>query len=175
MTEEKKDVQFDVMPGADRQDETQDMLDLSFADVEEPTEEIEEEIVSEDIQSIEEETLEEETVEEEEETVEEAVIAEEPEEEVEQPNLSQKKPMVPKSRLDEVLNKQKALQKQLDDMKAAQVPAEDAPEEYDFGAKEVEYQTHLLDGEAEKAAVISPLRSITPSTRRKSLTSAMRL
>jgi hypothetical protein len=156
MTEEKKDVQYDVMPGADRQDETQDMLDLSFADVEEPTEEIEEEIVSEDVQSIEEETLEEETVEEEtveEETVEEAVIAEEPEE-VEQPNLSQKKPMVPKSRLDEVLNKQKALQKQLDDMKAAQVPAEDAPEEYDFGAKEVEYQTHLLDGEAEKAAVI---------------------
>jgi len=157
MTEEKKDMQYDVMPGADLPDESQDMLDLSFDTVEEPTAEVEEEetvaeeeTVSEDEQSTEEETNpEEETVAEEEETV-----AEEPEEEVEQPNLSQKKPMVPKSRLDEVLNKQKALQKQLDDMKAAQVPAEDAPEEYDFGSKEVEYQTHLLDGEAEKAAVI---------------------
>lgn len=158
MTEEKKDMQYDVMPGADLPDESQDMLDLSFDTVEEPTAEVEEEetvaeeeTVSEDEQSTEEETnSEEETVAEEEEET----VAEEPEEEVEQPNLSQKKPMVPKSRLDEVLNKQKALQKQLDDMKAAQVPAEDAPEEYDFVAKEVEYQTHLLDGEAEKAAVI---------------------
>ena len=155
MTEEKKDVQFDVMPGADRQDETQDMLDLSFADVEEPTEEIEEEIVSEDVQSIEEETLEEETVEEEEEeTVEEAVIAEEPEEEVEQPNLSQKKPMVPKARLDEVLAKQKALQKQLDEVNAANAKSEEAPEAYDFDAKEVEYQNMVLDGESDKAVAL---------------------
>ncbi|HAW76457.1 MAG TPA: hypothetical protein DCW74_12075, partial [Alteromonas australica] len=42
----------------------------------------------------------------------------------------EKKPMVPKSRLDEVLAKQKALQKQLDDMKAAQEVVENAPEEY---------------------------------------------
>ena len=60
--------------------------------------------------------------------------------------------MVPKARLDEVLNKQKALQKQIDDMKAAQAPAAEAPEEFDFGAKELEYQNLLLDGEAEKAA-----------------------
>ena len=39
-------------------------------------------------------------------------------------------------------------------MKAAQEVAEDAPEEYDFAAKEVEYQSLLLDGEAEKAAAL---------------------
>lgn len=157
MTEEKKDMQYDVMPGADLPDESQDMLDLSFDTVEEPTAEVEEEIVSEDVQSIEEETVAEEEADPEEETVaeeEEETVAEEPEEEVEQPNLSQKKPMVPKSRLDEVLNKQKALQKQLDDMKAAQVPAEDAPDDFDFGVKEVEYQNLLLDGESEKAAAL---------------------
>ena len=63
-------------------------------------------------------------------------------------------PWVPKSRLDEVLAKQKALQKQLDDMKAQQQPAEDAPEAYDFDSKEIEYQNFLLDGEASKAAAL---------------------
>ena len=58
--------------------------------------------------------------------------------------------MVPKSRLDEVLAKQKALQKQVDDMKAAAEKPEEAPEEYDFDAKEIEYQQLVLDGEAEK-------------------------
>ena len=72
------------------------------------------------------------------------------EEEVDAP----KKPMVPKSRLDEVLAKQKALQKQLDDMRAQQQPAEDAPEAYDFDSKEIEYQNFLLDGEASKAAAL---------------------
>jgi hypothetical protein len=72
------------------------------------------------------------------------------EEEVDAP----KKPMVPKSRLDEVLAKQKALQKQLDDMRAQQQPVEDAPEAYDFDSKEIEYQNFLLDGEASKAAAL---------------------
>ena len=62
--------------------------------------------------------------------------------------------MVPKSRLDEVLAKQKALQKQLDDMKAAQVESPDAPSEYAFSEKEVEYQNLLLDGESQKAAAL---------------------
>jgi len=61
---------------------------------------------------------------------------------------------VPKSRLDEVLQKQKALQKQLDDMRAAQATPDEAPEEYNFAEKEVEYQNALLDGEADKAAAI---------------------
>ena len=46
------------------------------------------------------------------------------------------------------------MQKQLDDMKAAQEVAEDAPEEYDFAAKEGEYQSLLLDGESEKATAL---------------------
>ena len=62
--------------------------------------------------------------------------------------------MVPKSRLDEVLAKQKALQKQLDEMKAAQEPAEDAPEAFDFDKGEIEYQQLVLDGESEKAAAL---------------------
>ena len=68
----------------------------------------------------------------------------------------QSKPMVPKSRLDEVLAKQKALQKQLDDMnkqKAAEEKAT-APEAYDFDEKEVEYQNLVLDGETQKAVAL---------------------
>jgi hypothetical protein len=157
MTEENKDEQYEVMPGADRPDEESEALDLSFDEVKAAIEEpVEEETVSEDLQSTEEETNEAE-----EETAEEETVAEAEEEAVEvdeepteQPNLAVKKPMVPKSRLDEVLNKQKALQKQLDDMKAAQVPAEDAPDDFDFGVKEVEYQNLLLDGESEKAAAL---------------------
>ena len=68
-------------------------------------------------------------------------------EEVDQP----KPPMVPKSRLDEVLAKQKALQKQLDEVnQAREEAAKDAPE-YDFATKEAEYQQLVLDGEADKA------------------------
>ena len=62
--------------------------------------------------------------------------------------------MVPKARLDEVLAKQKALQKQLDEINAANEKAEDAPEDYDFDAKEVEYQNMVLDGETEKAVAL---------------------
>ena len=62
--------------------------------------------------------------------------------------------MVPKSRLDEVLAKQKALQKQVDDMKAANEKPAEAPEEYDFDTKEIEYQQLVLDGEAEKAVAL---------------------
>lgn len=65
-----------------------------------------------------------------------------------------KSPMVPKSRLDEVLAKQKALQKQVDDMKAAAETPAEAPEEYDFDEKEIEYQQLVLDGEAEKAVAL---------------------
>ena len=64
-----------------------------------------------------------------------------------------KKPMVPKSRLDEVLAKQKALQKKLNEMEVAQQQAEEAPT-YDFTAKENEYQQLVLDGEAEKAVAL---------------------
>ena len=146
---EDKPLEFDVMPGADRPDEDDaPTLDLSFETPEEEPEEVAEEVVAEDA---EEETVAEEPeeiVSEDEQSTEEET---EPEVVAEAPA---KKPMVPKARLDEVLQKQKALQKQLDDMREAQKPAEDAPDEYAFVEKEMEYQNLLLDGEAEKAAAL---------------------
>jgi hypothetical protein len=153
MNQEEAPIQFDLMPGADRMEEDDSpSLDLSFTEVEEElvqesveeeeelvaesAEEDSEEIVSEDEQSIEEET---------EAEVEEApVVAEK----------TSKKPMVPKARLDEVLAKQKALQKQLDEINAANEKSQEAPESYDFDAKEVEYQNMVLDGETEKAVAL---------------------
>ena len=159
-TEEK--LEFDVMPGAEIiEDDDAPALDLSFPEPE-PEEVKEEEVAEEETEEVvaeesEETVAEEETEEPEaEETVseDEGEVAEVVEEEPEVAPEPQKRPMVPKSRLDEVLTKQKALQKQLDDMKAAQAPAAEAPEEYNFAEKEVEYQNALLDGEAEKAAAI---------------------
>ena len=148
---EDKALEFDVMPGADKVEEDDTpQLDLNFATPEEEPEDVadEEEVVAED-------ETEEPTAEKPEETVSED---EQSTEEETKPGLAEekptKKPMVPKARLDEVLNKQKALQKQIDDMKAAQQPAPDAPEEFDFVAKEMDYQNHLLDGDAEKAASV---------------------
>ena len=66
----------------------------------------------------------------------------------------QKAPMVPKSRLDEVLAKQKALQKQLDDLNQAKNEAALEAPEYDFASKEAEYQQLVLDGETEKATTL---------------------
>jgi hypothetical protein len=62
--------------------------------------------------------------------------------------------MVPKSRLDEVLAKNKKMQKQLEDIqqKEAEVQAE-APT-YDFSSKEMEYQEAILDGDSAKATSI---------------------
>tara|TARA_R110000803_G_scaffold1415_1_gene4597 strand:- start:267 stop:1319 length:1053 start_codon:yes stop_codon:yes gene_type:complete len=68
-----------------------------------------------------------------------------------EPVVETKAPMVPKSRLDEVLAKQKALQKQLDESNAAKQEVLENLPEYDFTAKELEYQNLVLDGEAEKA------------------------
>lgn len=150
---EDKELEFDVMPGADKAEEDDSpQLDLSFETTEEETEEVAEETE----EAVAEDETEEPTAEEPEETVAEDEGSE-PEAQAEESVAEEKpakKPMVPKARLDEVLNKQKALQKQIDDMKAAQQPAPDAPEEFDFAAKEVDYQNHLLDGDAEKAAEV---------------------
>ena len=157
MSDDNEKLEFDTMPGADRLEEAEG-LDMNFGLGEEPVAEIEEE--EEEEQPVAEVDQEDEPVaeiEEEEEELEppQAELEEEPEPE---PALSDepdtKKPMVPKSRLDEVLAKQKALQKQLDDLKASQVQQEEAPETYDFSAKEVEYQNLLLDGESDKAAAL---------------------
>ena len=156
---EEKAIEFDVMPGADRPEEDDaSKLDLSFETSEEEPEEIAEksEVVAEDA---EEET----TAEESEEVVAEDEAVEQPNEGTEQDDAEEepvaaekpaKKPMVPKARLDEVLAKQKALQKQLDEINAANEKAEEAPESYDFDAKEVEYQNMVLDGETEKAVAL---------------------
>ena len=153
---EDKPIEFDVMPGADRPDEDDaSTLDLSFETPEEEPEEVAEEVVAEDA---EEETVAEEPeeiVSEDEQSTEEET---EPEAELEEEPVVEekaaKKPMVPKARLDEVLAKQKALQKQLDEINAANEKAEEAPESYDFDAKEVEYQNMVLDGETDKAVAL---------------------
>ncbi len=69
------------------------------------------------------------------------------------PQKLDKEPMIPKSRFDEVLAKQKALQKQLQEATNPIETVDKAPE-YDFSTKEIEYQEHILNGEAEKAAAL---------------------
>ena len=166
-TTEEKALEFDVMPGADPiEDDDAPQIDLSFETPEEEPEpetettaEIEEE-TEDETEGETEETAEvdedAETVSEDEQSTEEETEVE-PEEAVEESVAEEKhskKPMVPKARLDEVLAKQKALQKQLDEINAANEKSEEAPEAYDFDAKEVEYQNMVLDGETEKAVAL---------------------
>ena len=61
-----------------------------------------------------------------------------------EPEVETKAPMVPKSRLDEVLAKQKALQKKLDLIHAEKEVAPQAPS-FDFVSKEAEYQDLVLN------------------------------
>ena len=158
MSEDKKDVSLDRMPGSDPvEDSPEAKFDLNFGLGEEPKvepqaaaaepvaepaiEEPEAPVVPEQKAAAEPAT----------EPVAQEVAAPEPKI---APEPEAKKPMVPKSRLDEVLAKQKALQKQLDDLMAAKTAAEAAPDSFDFAAKEVEYQNMVLDGQHEKAAAL---------------------
>lgn len=162
MSEESNDkIQFDAMPGADAIEQAEN-LDMNFGLGEEPAE-VEAEAEAEADTEVEAEAETETEVEAETDTEIEAEAEAEPalddepevaQDETEPDEAPAKKQMVPKSRLDEVLAKQKALQKQLDDMKAAQTLAEEAPGEYDFAEKEVEYQNLVLDGESQKAAAL---------------------
>ena len=159
---EQKALEFEHMPGADRPDEDDGpALDLSF-DTPEPEPEVAEE-TEEVVAEAEEEEVSEEITDESYEPVAEGdeTPEEEPEEEPEteeEPPLaaekSSNKKMVPKARLDEVLAKQKALQKQLDEINAEREKADEAPETYDFDAKELEYQNMVLDGETQKAVAL---------------------
>ena len=160
---EDNPIEFVVMPGADApEDYDSPQLDLSFEEV--VAEILDDE--SED-ETIEEASDKEDSVEEDpddegpdDEPEEGGVDEEEPLEEaaeLEEPVVEEKpakKTMVPKARLDEVLAKQKALQKQLDEVNAANAKSEEAPEEYDFDTKEVEYQNMVLDGETDKAVAL---------------------
>ena len=61
--------------------------------------------------------------------------------------------MVPKKRLDEVLGKLKASQKELEDLKLAATPRQTRPA-YDFDAKEAEYMNLVLDGQTKEAVAL---------------------
>ena len=153
---------FDARVGADPM-EQEESLDLNFMDeevVEETVAELEEpEVETEETKAEEEAEVEEAQVEEteaqaEEEPEVEAEVEEETVAEVEEPVAEPKKHMVPKERLDAVLAKQKALQKQLEELQAQNTPVQNAPEPYDYDTKEAEYQEFILDGETAKATAL---------------------
>ncbi|HCX22401.1 MAG TPA: hypothetical protein DHN29_10830 [Cytophagales bacterium] len=163
------DVTFDGIPGADKlteKDAAPFVEDLSFdLDLEgNPKEEDNEEVEEDTTEQAEGDEPEEEApaeVEEApkdgdeggesaEEPVEEEVAAEADESEIE----GKKKLMVPKSRLDEVLAKQKALQKQLNEQMAKEAEVQAEAPKYEFDTKEAEYQQLVLDGESEKATAL---------------------
>ena len=182
MAEDKNDIVLDSMPGADVKTEEESKsfeVDLNFGD-ETPTEDSVEDESEEEIEFPSEEVVEEEDeitseLEEEEdgediedtedqdettvsgeleEETEEEVLELEEEEAIEPPKATKKAPMVPKSRLDEVLAKNKKMQKQLDDMDQQQAETQAAAPTYDFESQEVSYQEAILDGDSAKASSI---------------------
>ena len=167
-----EELEFEGMPGADpktEEDAAPFQVDMNFEEepevteeeveeeetedevvAEETTEEVAEEQVEEvatDETESETETPEPESVQGDDEQPVEAV--EEGPEEVEEP----KAPMVPKSRLDEVLAKNKEMQKKLQDIESEK-PAEPEVPAYDFVGKEKAYQDLVLEGETNKAALL---------------------
>ena len=177
-----EEVEFIGMPGADaktEEDVAPFQVDMNFEDepetetmeAEVEEEETEEEVVAEETteEVAEEQTEETPTDETESETetpepesvqgddeqpveaVEEGseVVEEVAEEVAEEP----KAPMVPKSRLDEVLAKNKEMQKRLQDMEGKETEETKAPD-YDFVTQEKAYQDLVLEGETEKAALL---------------------
>jgi len=176
--EEQFDTVFDVMPGAERDTEEVAAVDMNFGLGEEPVqeeEEPEEEVAAETEEEPVAEVEEPEAEEEPEEPVAEVEEAEEPVAEAEpEPEPEKKDHMVPKSRLDEVLQKQKALQKQLEDMKKAQQPAENAPDPYDFDSKEKEYMNLVLDGkEADAVRLRQEIRTAEKASLQFEMTEQM--
>jgi hypothetical protein len=168
-----EELEFDSMPGADaktEEDVAPFQVDMNFEEEPETTEaEVEEE-------ETEDEVVAEETTEEVAEGQVEETPAEEPEGETETPEpeavqgddeqpveaveegpeeeVEEKKaPMVPKSRLDEVLAKNKEMQKRLQDIEGKETEETKTPE-YDFVAQEKTYQDLVLEGETEKAALL---------------------
>jgi len=165
MSEQAKDtteetIKYETMPGADAIEAQEgDDIDMNFAFGEE-TEETEAEVEEETEAEVEEETeaeVEEETEAEVEEDVShetEEAVAEEAEKKEEPEKKETKSPMIPKSRLDEVLAQNKALKKRIAQTEEAEKAAEEAPDAYDFDAKEDEYMDAVLDGDKDKARAI---------------------
>ena len=175
--EKMDDLIMDGMPGADTvsEEEAQPFgVDLNFDEVQEDeNEEVEEQndaVAEEEVAETEPEA---ESAEEEpaepEETSEEGV--DEDSESTPQPDIQpveaseqssdgqdavkeNKAPMVPKSRLDEVLAKNKAMQKKLNEATEAEKQALENAPQYDFNTKEGEYQDLVLNGESEQAIAL---------------------
>lgn len=84
-----------------------------------------------------------------------------------------KQPMVPKSRLDEVLAKVRVLEQQRDEARAAAAAPKPEKEvaEYNFDAREADYMQAVLDGEKDKALAI---RKEIRAAERTELTAAAR-
>ena len=180
MAEDKKteELVFEGMPGADaktEEDVQPFQVDMNFEDEpkeetveeteetetteEEPVaEETTEEVAEEEVEEATAEATEEQPVETDEDSVptddEQPVEAVEEDEPVDEPIEEPKSPMVPKSRLDEVLAKNKEMQKRLQDMEDKDAPEAEKLPEYDFVAKEKDYQDLVLEGETEKAALL---------------------
>jgi len=172
---------FDGMPGADKKTEEDAKpfeVDLNFEDApkaeleedetenvkEDEVEEIEEQESTPNTEETEENDVEEgETEEVETESTvaesegEETVLADdgantqEPETALERNIDEPKEPMIPKSRFDEVLAKQKALAKKLEEATNPVETFDKAPE-FDYESKEAEYQEAILNGDPKKAA-----------------------
>jgi len=161
MSEQAKDtteetIKYETMPGADAlEGQEGDDLDMNFAfgeeaetEAEETEVEAEAEVEVEVTEAEVEEDVSHETKTETEET--EKVEAKETEPE----KKETKSPMIPKSRLDEVLAQNKALKKRIAQTEEAEKAAEEAPNAYDFDAKEEEYMDAVLDGDKDKAKAI---------------------
>ena len=186
------ELEFEGMPGADaktEEDVAPFQVDMNFEDEPETTEaeveeeETEEEVVGEETtEEVAEEQVKEAPVEEPESETETSepetvqgddeqpveAVEEGTEEEVVAEVEEPKAPMVPKSRLDEVLAKNKEMQKIIQNME--EKPAEDAAPAYDFVAQEKTYQDLVLEGETEKAAL---LRQEIRSAEREQIMSEM--
>ena len=164
-TNTEENITLDVMPGADpvpEEEAGQDFkVDMNFETQEEENEdepETEEES-QEGAEEVEEEEEAEATIEEPESDGEESVL-EEDAGDTQHPEGSDergvdeeapKEPMIPKSRFDEVLQKQKALQKKLNEALAPQIEDVKEAPKFNFEEKEKEYQTLVLEGESEAA------------------------
>ena len=145
---------YDRMPGADaikKEDAESFKVDMNFETEEgEPNEEAEEteakaeteESADSSGEEVVEQTVEAddaETARSDDGGVEDEALEEEP--------VKKKAPMVPKSRLDEVLAKNKVMQKKLKDIEQKEAEAQAEAPKFDFATKENQYQQLLLDGE----------------------------
>ena len=166
---ETEDLLFNGMQGADAKTEEHVapfQVDMNFEEEEKEEEETQDEQTEEEA-STEEATEEVAETEEEEVAVEEpeATTEEEPTEELpaddeqpvdtvaEEPEVEEtKSPMVPKSRLDEVLAKNKEMQKIIQNMEDDK--QENKSPSYDFISKEKQYQDLVLEGAIDKAALL---------------------